>query len=329
MDENSFKYLHVIQHIENMVNKGEIDPFCKLATENDLALRLGVSRITIQKAFSEMENEGYIYKIRGKGTFVSQNTQNTDNDSKGNIRFVGIVFPSDSTMQANYGIVEGVQSYVKNRDCYVTVHNSNGSYEQEESIIHNLIEDGAFGIILQCINQEKNFKLYRHLMQKKFPLVFLDNFPHHMNVDFVSVDNFMGAYRAVSYLISLGHRRIAFISDEDMRTYTAGNRFKGYCTTLKDHTLPVDRDLVKLSEKAGLLSASIYEQFIDELLQLDKVPTAIFAMNDNLDLGCINKLIKSNINVPSDLSVIGFDNIPNLEHHMVLLTTVEQKFHLI
>lgn len=329
MNENSYKYLTVIQYIKDMADKGKINSCDRLPTENELALNLDFSRITIQKAYSELEKEGYIYRIRGKGTFLAKQISKSNDIKTNKLKFVGVILSVDSEMEMSYDIVQGIQAYTTKRNCYVTVHNSAMDAEEEERIINGLLDDGVCGIILQCVDENKNLKLYRSLIQKKIPLVFVDRYPCNMSVDFVGVDNYMGAYRIVNHLVGLGHKHIAFVSQSRDNLFTVNSRYEGYCAALSDNGIEINQELIKIIKESNDSTQNVAEHIIERLMNQPEVPSAIFAVNDYMALSCINKLIKLNISVPDDISVVGFDNISDLDHLMVPLTTMERPFKLI
>jgi LacI family transcriptional regulator len=131
--------------------------------------------------------------------------------------------------------------------------------------------------------------------------------------------NHAGALAAVEYLIGLGHRRIGFISGRpDLQS--AERRLQGYQDALRQANIPLDPDLIQVgdfSTETGHLCAR-------KLLSLSNPPTAIFAANDQSAIGAIEAAHETGLRVPDDLSVVGFDNIPEAAYCNPALTTVDQ-----
>jgi LacI family transcriptional regulator len=131
--------------------------------------------------------------------------------------------------------------------------------------------------------------------------------------------NHAGALEAMDYLIGLGHRRIGFISGRpDLQS--AERRLQGYRDALRQANLPLDPDLIAtgdFSTETGCLCAR-------KLLSLSNPPTAIFAANDQSAIGAIQAAREAGLRVPDDLSVVGFDNIPEAAYFNPALTTVDQ-----
>ncbi len=137
----------------------------------------------------------------------------------------------------------------------------------------------------------------------------------------VTVNNVSGGYLATSYLIDKGHSRVAHISGQ-MTAIDAVDRLQGYRQALIDHQIEVDPELIiegDFSEMSGALA-------IGKLLaNRDKHPfSAVFAANDQAAMGARLVLYQRQIDVPNDISLIGFDNLPSSEYMTPPLTTIYQ-----
>jgi LacI family transcriptional regulator len=135
----------------------------------------------------------------------------------------------------------------------------------------------------------------------------------------VMATNHAGAVAATEYLIGLGHRRIGFISGRpDLQS--AQRRLQGYQDALRQANIPVDQDLIA----AGDFTTETGRLCARRLLSLSDPPTAIFAANDQSAMGTIEAAREMGLRVPQDLSVIGFDNIPEAAYSDPALTTIDQ-----
>jgi LacI family transcriptional regulator len=135
----------------------------------------------------------------------------------------------------------------------------------------------------------------------------------------VMATNHAGAVAATEYLIGLGHRRIGFISGRpDLQS--AQRRLQGYQDALRQANIPVDQDLIA----AGDFTTETGRLCARRLLSLSDPPTAIFAANDQSAMGTIQAACEMGLRVPQDLSVIGFDNIPEAAYFDPALTTIDQ-----
>lgn len=153
--------------------------------------------------------------------------------------------------------------------------------------------------------------------ESESPIVSID--PHQMNPNYPSVHatNYQGALEAMQYLLGLGHTRIAFISGRP-ELESAKRRLSGYYNALQKAKIPLDESLIvpgDFTEKTGIEAAT-------KLLTLADPPTAIFACNDQTAMGVYQAAEKLGLKIPSDLSVVGFDNISETKY--MDLTTVDQ-----
>jgi len=151
------------------------------------------------------------------------------------------------------------------------------------------------------------------------PIVVID--PNHENPDYPAViaQNCEAALTAMKYLTSLGHQRIGFIGGRP-ELQSAIQRMQGYRDGLCQAGLPFDPDLVQVGDyykETGYLCAQ-------RLIKLPDPPTAIFAANDQSAFGVYQAAQEAGLRIPGDLSVVGFDNIPESAFVTPALTTVDQ-----
>ena len=151
------------------------------------------------------------------------------------------------------------------------------------------------------------------------PIVVID--PNHENPDYTAViaQNRDGTLAAMEYLIGLDHQRIGFIGGRP-ELQSAIQRLQGYKDGLCKANLPVELDLIQVgdySKDTGFLCAQ-------KLLSLPRPPTAILAANDQSAFGVYEAAQAAGLRIPTDLSVVGFDNIPETAYVTPPLTTVDQ-----
>ncbi|WP_223622322.1 LacI family DNA-binding transcriptional regulator [Microbacterium sp. EST19A] len=153
----------------------------------------------------------------------------------------------------------------------------------------------------------------------EIPVVAID--PHTGRADLPTVesDSFGGALTATRHLIELGHRRIGFLAGRpDLRS--AGLRDAGYRRALSDAGIPIDPALVGV----GRYELQTTRESARLLLAGDSRPTAVFAANDLSAIAVIEVAREMGLRVPEDLSVIGFDDVPEASRRALPLTTIQQ-----
>lgn len=138
-------------------------------------------------------------------------------------------------------------------------------------------------------------------------------------LDTVTVDNYGGAFQATTYLLNLGHRRIALLAGPREFSTTRA-RLEGYTDALAREHIDVDPTLVRHGIHSERLGASVFPH----LLSLADPPTAIFATSDISAIGVLSVAEIHGLSIPDDLSVVGYDGIRMSEWLRPKLTTVEQ-----
>ncbi len=163
---------------------------------------------------------------------------------------------------------------------------------------------------------------YSHFLRLKdfgVPIVIVGYYSEP-GIALLDVDNVGGGRRAVDYLLSLGHTNIAMIEGPS-ESKSVSDRSEGYRQAVQNAGLPVQPDLI-LNGGTWLHKAG-YEK-TKELLD-KKIPfSAIFAHNDRIARGAIHALIEAGLKVPGDISIVGYDDIPEAEFSEPPLTTIHQ-----
>ncbi|MCB0199231.1 MAG: LacI family DNA-binding transcriptional regulator [Caldilineae bacterium] len=156
------------------------------------------------------------------------------------------------------------------------------------------------------------------LNQRRYPHVFVD-YKGSDKGPAVGADNYGGAIMAIDYLVSLGHRRIGFITGA--LDLTSGvDRLTGYRQAAANHGLDDDPALVAegdYHQPSGHAAAQA-------LLSLPHRPTAIFAANDAMAFGAMEAIREAGLRIPDDMSVMGFDDTPQAAGVSPALTTIRQ-----
>ncbi|MCD2502814.1 LacI family DNA-binding transcriptional regulator [Clostridium sp. NSJ-145] len=156
----------------------------------------------------------------------------------------------------------------------------------------------------------------------KYPVVQCCEYDMDSQIPYVTIDNTLAAYKAVNYLITLGHRKIAIINSDERFIYSR-LRKEGYLKALKEHNIEINEKWIINSELDFISGQSA----VKHLMVMEDRPTAIFAVSDILAIGAIKGIKELNLNVPSDVSVIGFDNIEFSNMITPALTTISQPMY--
>lgn len=331
MDENKLLYEKIINYLRQEIESKKFKPGDKLPTEKELAERFGVSRITSKRALADLSAEGLIYRVRGSGSYVSylDKTQKTDNSKADYTHVIPFVLPFDVSNGGIMNVVAGASRVMAEKGYILSVHCCNYDIQEEREALHRFYENKAAGIIHYPISDRKNLEVMNLLYLNNYPIVTIDKYYESLPISYVVSDNFSGSYEAVNHLIKLGHKKIAFLSDNKIEDATSiRNRYFGYCKALNENNIPIDDQLVKM----GIMEADsdynlVYKEVLKELIH--NGTTGICGINDYLASALIKVASELGITVPGQLSVIGFDNLEFGKYLSVPLTTVQQNFYQI
>lgn len=216
-------------------------------------------------------------------------------------------------------IVKGIED-VANRNGYnIMLCNTDSDIKREKKYIKMLKTRLADGAILMAseISCEELTEL-----AKEVSMVQCCEYKEGIPVFHVSIDNEKAAYKATKHLISLGHRKIAFIGANN-QFLSSNLREKGYLRALSDEGIEPNPDYLcygDYSYKSGLRN-------MKKLLNLQERPTAVFCVSDVMAIGAIRLAMEENLKVPEELAVCGFDNIHFSWMFTPSVTTIAQPMY--
>jgi len=200
-------------------------------------------------------------------------------------------------------IVRGVEDVAREHDYALVLSNSDEDPERQEAVLDTFQTEDVDGIIVPPVSL--NDPAVRELTSSSTPVVCVDRRMEDLRVDTITSANRQGAYDAVTHLIELGHERIAFISGIG-HVSTSTDRLEGYRAALREHDLPVDPVMIK----EGRPHRERGRFYTESLLDLDRPPTALFTGNNLTTLGALAALNTREVDVPDEMALVGYDDIP-------------------
>lgn len=212
-----------------------------------------------------------------------------------------------------------IEQFAAKKNYSVMICNTENLVEKENFYIDVLVQKQVDGIVLiSCSDYAESTEL---LASSDIPFVIVDKDHEHVwKYDTVLVEEEKGALLAVEHLISLGHTKIACITGGSDEQITSLKRKNGYQMAMKKHKLKIVEDYVVEGDflmTSGYLAGK-------QLLAMECRPTAVFAFNDLMAIGVLSAAHECGLNVPRDLSVIGYDDIELSSYSSPPLTTVNQ-----
>jgi LacI family transcriptional regulator len=234
----------------------------------------------------------------------------------GRSNIIGVLVPDLGTGYIDE-IIRGIDAELSLTDLDLILYTTHRTASKEANYVANLARGVVDGLLLVLPRIPAEY--IEILSDRTVPFVLVDHQQINRDYPAVGTTNRQGAYHATDYLIHLGHTRIGFITGS-MDLGCSEERLQGYRAALRTHRIPEDETLVypgTFNQPDGYAGAST-------LLDLDDPPTAIFASNDVMAMGVMDAVRNRGLRIPGDVSVVGFDDIPQASLVRPALTTVNQ-----
>jgi LacI family transcriptional regulator len=289
------------------------------ATIRDVAREAGVSVATVSRVLnnsSQVTEETYQKVQAAIDRLDYAPSQTARRLSIGRTNTIGVVVPF-LTLPSYVERLRGVESSLADSE-YDLVLFSADTPEKVASYFTKLSRpDRTDGVIVISLKpSDYHAKRFR---DANIPLVLID--AQHPDFTSIMVDDAEGGYAAACHLIQMGHRKIAYLCDHLENPFgfiAMRNRFEGYRRALHESGIAFRTEYLQQGELGGREAVSLAKK----LLSIDDPPTAIFAASDIHAVGVLKAAQELGIQIPGDLSVIGFDGIRDSEY--LEITTIHQ-----
>jgi LacI family transcriptional regulator len=266
----------------------------------------GASEATRQRIRQVIEQLGYVPNAAARGL------------RSGSTGLIGVM-TLDLTMAYALEIVRGIADELASAELEVLISATYHDGTREHARVDFLTQGIVDGLILVApVLEDQTVGL---LQSRECPVVVVD--PRHLDLALprVTVDNYGGMRSAAQHLIDLGHRDIAYIAG-DSALDSSGARYSGFVDAMKLAGL-------KVADKLVAESDFFYESGFRTALELiaKHHPTAIIAGADVIAMGALDAARAQGLTVPDEISVVGFDDLPQAANSFPGLTTVRQPLH--
>ena len=263
---------------------------------------------TRQRIRGAMEELGYVPNITARRLRSSKT-----------LTIAGVI--PDITNPFYPAFERGIQDITNKKNYDLIIYNTDGSKAKEEKCLHSLLQgrvDGVVGVFFHL-----SAKDLLPLLEQGIAVVRLEAMPKkagELPLDNLYIDNVAAAKKAVTYLIDKGHQRIAMLTSQEG---PARFRLQGYQETLEAHSLKLDKNLIL----SGPFNETGGYEAMQTLLKSKPIPSALFAANDLMAMGAMVAIREAGYEIPKDIAVIGFDNIPAAKFMQPALTSMDQFQH--
>lgn len=288
----------------------------KIFTDEELVNLTGLARATVRQAVQNLVNMGYLVRKRRLGTFVINRNVTT-----GKQTIVGILIPD---IRRGYApeLARGAEDEAAKSKHSLLICNTDDLFVKAEFHANRIIENSVGGVIFvpTAADDEKNHLIITKFTRRKIPVVLVDRTLPGVDIDYVTTDNFEGAYKLTKYLIMKGHKKIAIIVSTLFSTERL--RLEGYTKALIDNKIPIDPSII--IEDSGPFIEKRYLEYARTLLAKKGKISAVFAGHDRIALQFYAAAREMGISIPDDVSLVGYDDLP---FTTISLTTMHQPIY--
>jgi len=287
----------------------------------DVAKKAGVSTATVSRVLSGQKNvsKELVNRVFSAVDELEYRVSRTAQSLRSNVRSkkIGLIV-SDIVNPYFTSVIRGIENVLIPNNYALLLGDSLEDPAIEFTNIEIMLEEEVSGIIMNTVTADQD--IYQELAQQGVPIVFFDRFPQNIQADTVKIDNFGAAHKATQHLIGLGHTDIGFIGLNEQAS-SVSERRDGYLRAIKDAGLVSNKELII---KSNLQVQGGYEGMKQLLLSQKNNPRAILCANNQTTTGALIALSEFKINIPDDIAIIGFDDMPWAASYIPALTVIDQ-----
>lgn len=275
-------------------------------TIKDIAKALGIATSTVSRALKNHPNisdatkkkvQDAAFRMRYEPNRIAQSLK------KRQSKTIGVIVPEIIHFFFST-IISGIEEVAYANGYTVMICQSNESYKKECLDTSALRSHQVDGVLVSHSRESTNFAHFEDLQINNIPLVFFDRVPEAMSVPKVVINDFEAAKQATQHLIGQGCTRIAHFAGS-LNLIISQERKRGYIAALEENDIAFDENLI-IDCKKGTKEIG-YKRMMD-LLKTEEEIDAIFTNNDILAIGAMLAVKDYGLQIPNDISIVGFSN---------------------
>ena len=311
-------YQQLRQDLLGRIRRGEFSTGDLLPSESALCVQYGVSVTTARRALLELVKEGAVYRKAGVGTMVASIVRRI------RLAFLSLDYKGDAwrrTPSAMGEIVAGLGEECWQRAAAFSMT----GVERDEAATHlrGLVEERSVDGVLLRTADDIDEELLEILDGAGMPYVVVKRRVRGRKINCVISDDVTGAKLATSHLLDLGHTRIGFVCAKAHLTL-GQERLAGYRAALTERGIEYDAGLVR--QQPNFTTEEGYRA-VRDLLESPSPPGAVFVASDTMALGAYGAVRDLGLDVPRDVSLVGYDDISPVAMLQPPLTTIRTSYY--
>lgn len=304
-----YKYQNLKDYLIAKIRSGGLAGSGRLDSEPQLCERFSLSRNTIRQAIQELENEGYVYRIHGKGTFIR-------NATPINSRKIALMIYDTAYMAhpVTGGLIRGIDETLSRNGYILDILASKRSFHDEN--LMRLAESYA-GFLIGTYQLDE--LMLAELEKISLPHLFVKNYPMNHDVHAARINFTHAGFLAAEHLIRTGCGNLALIYSGDRIAISAEFKEGVYSAAL-EHGARLRRENIFIADFSDRLAVP---EICAELLRHEDRPDGMICASDELAIALLAELKRHGVSVPGDISVIGCNNTENSSLTTPPLSTVD------
>ncbi|MGJ8679311.1 LacI family DNA-binding transcriptional regulator [Paraglaciecola sp.] len=213
--------------------------------------------------------------------------------------------------------IRGIDDYCKANQYNVQIYNTDFDPEVEARSLQALHQLRIDGLIIA--SSGKNQGLISDYIRSGFPVVQFQLEHDDTDKNIILSDYKQAAFEATEYLIQQGHTKICFVTQEFEQVKSRSERYQGYADALTKHKIPIVKELIQYWKRESGLQNSIKN------IMQSSAPTVFFTQHLAITTDVLTEFNQTNVSIPEDISLLGFDEVPMAEFFKVPITVVQQQ----
>ena len=315
-------YAFIKRELKNQIESGELPEGARVPSEFELARAYGVSRNPTRQALRDLELEGYLVRLPGRGSFVAPINQRQKLFKGNGWRTMAIACPG---LEFRYSrtVIQGFTQRAAENNIHTMVYflrfSGDAEYEFLADLRNSGIEGMAFWLQHTC---EATLDLLQKFRRASFPFVLIDRYVRGLDADFVVTDNENVGYELTKALLGRGHKVIGVIM-MPLDNTTTEDRFAGHRRALREAGIVYSDELLGFFGNIADENAAVVHRIMAHRCR----PTAFFCSNDGLAAQLLDALLGLGYQVPEDVEVGTMDDNELAQAVDVPLITASQRGH--
>ena len=281
-------YLQIANDIIKSICSGDLKPGERVLSESEICEKYRVSSITAKNALIYLCDEGYIVRVKGKGSFVNSSDMleklpeyriSRHKRAIARIKAIGLIVPTMKT-KVDKELLNAIELEISKTGYSLLLNITRESQEKESEAIRKFIHHGVSGLIIFPTEKELYNEDILKLSIDQFPFVFVDRYLYGIKANTVTSNNMEITKYAVDLMIKKRGKNIVFVSPNSNNSVTT-ERVRGFQDALLDNNVPINRDnfcMVDLNIDAPEKKYLYIKSFLDRADNLD----GIFCANQEM-----------------------------------------------